>query len=92
MITPNKRKLVWITWRDAVSDSTRTHIDELSKIRLSINTNLGWVIEEDQDRIVLAHGYDDADWIDHFAIPVGDIISIEPACYTPRKKHKDVKK
>ena len=86
MKRPNKKQLVWVTWRDAVAETTRMHIDELSKVCLAVNTNLGWIVDEDKERIVLAHGYSTSEEVDHFAIPQGDIVSIEPAGYTPRKK------
>jgi hypothetical protein len=77
MIKPNKKELVWITWRDAECSSTRTHIEEVSEVRLSTNVNLGWIIHRNERRIILAHGYATSGEIDHFAIPVGDIESIE---------------
>ena len=54
---PSRKQLVWVKWQDAVSDSSRTHYEELSEVRLSINDNLGWIIHENDKRIVLAHGY-----------------------------------
>lgn len=90
MKRPTKKQLVWITWRDAVAETTRTHFDDLSEISLSTNTNLGWIIHENESRIVLAHGYSTSGEIDHFAIPQGDIVSRDPAGGAPRKK-KEVK-
>lgn len=79
MIKPNKKQIVWVTWRDAECSSTRTHVDDISEVRLARNVNLGWIIHENERRIVLAHGYCTSGEIDHFAIPRGDIESVEPA-------------
>lgn len=86
MRRPDKRKLVWVTWHDAVGDTARTHVDDLAGLSLATNVNLGWVIHEDEKRIVLAHGFSTTDEVDHFTIPRGDILSIEPAAYSPRPK------
>lgn len=82
---PNKKELVWVTWRDAESSSTRTHVEDLADVRLSRNVNLGWVIHENDKRIVLAHGFCTSGEVDHFAIPRGDIESIELAAVPQRK-------
>jgi hypothetical protein len=87
MKRPSKKQLVWVTWRDAQGDSSRTHVDDLAVITLATNVNLGWIIHENDRRIVLAHGYSSSGEIDHFAIPTGDIVSTEPAGYTPRKRN-----
>jgi len=91
MIKPNKKCLVWVTWTDAVADSSRIHVDELSQVSLATNVNLGWIIDEDDKRVILAHGYSTSGEIDYFAIPKGDIISMEGAAYTPRKVKKENK-
>lgn len=85
MKRPAKRQLVWVTWQDAVGDSSRAHIDDLAGITLALNTNLGWIIHEDDSRIVLAHGFSSTGEVDHFTIPRGDIRDIEYAAFSPRK-------
>lgn len=83
---PNRKELVYITWRDAVSESSRAHIDDIKSAKLAVNVNLGWILDEDEERIVLAHGFSTTGEIDHFTIPVGDIVEREYAAFTPRKK------
>lgn len=86
MMKPHKKDLVWVTWRDAESSSTRTHVEDLADVRLSRNVNLGWVIHENERRIVLAHGFCTSGEVDHFAIPKGDIEDIEYAARPAKRK------
>lgn len=88
MQRPPKNKLVWVTWYDAVGDSSRATIEELSSIALAKNCNLGWIIHEDATRIVLAHGFSDTGEIDHFTIPRGNIDGIEPVAARAVRKPK----
>jgi hypothetical protein len=68
----------FIIWRDAVNMSTRSHVAELDKVRCAHNTNLGWVINENTDRLVLAHGISDTGEVDHFVIPKNCVIERIP--------------
>ena len=68
----------FIIWRDAVNMSTRSHVAELDKVRCAHNTNLGWVMNENADRVVLAHGISDTGEVDHFVIPKNCIIERVP--------------
>ena len=86
---PEARKVVWIEWHDAVGDSTRTHFDSLSDCQLCKNTNLGWIIHENDKRIVLAHGFSTSGEVDHFTIPQADIISITPVAPPRARKPKN---
>lgn len=86
MNRPNKNKLVWLTWVDAASETSRADATEIAGITLATNQNVGWIIHEDQYRVVLAHGFSNTGEIDHFTIPRGNIISIEPAAVTQRKR------
>jgi hypothetical protein len=86
MRRPDKRKLVWVTWHDAVAETSRAHEDDLAERSLTTNVNLGWIAHQDAKRMVLAHGYSCTGEIDHFTIPMGDVLSIDPAAYVPRPK------
>jgi hypothetical protein len=66
--------LEWIVWEDAVGDSSRTDRDAIAGITLARNSNVGWVIHEDEKRVVLAHGVSTTGEIDHFTIPVSCIL------------------
>ena len=78
----------FIIWRDAVNMSTRSHVAELDKVRCAHNTNLGWVVSENTDRVVLAHGISDTGEVDHFVIPQSCIIKRVPIIPNKRKKYK----
>lgn len=88
---PPKTALVWVTWLDACGDSCRAYPEDLKSVALARNANLGWIVDRDDTRIVLAHGYSSSDEIDHIAIPTGNVISIEPAAVAPRKPSKDLR-
>ena len=66
-------ELKWIVWRDAVGGD-RIHRDDVARAHLATNTNLGWVEHENEDRIVLCHGFSDTGELDYMQIPVGDIL------------------
>lgn len=75
---PPKSQLVWIVWQDAVAESTRSHVDELKDCKLVRNTNLGWIEHENEERIVLTHGFSTSGERDHFVIPKRDILERIP--------------
>lgn len=77
MKPPIATDIVIIEWHDAVNESTRTDEGELAKVKLAINRNVGWVVHENDVRIVLAHGWSTSGEVDHFTIPKGDIIRRE---------------
>ena len=77
MNKPPPRKLVYITWLDAVGDSSREQESSLKDIELATNVNLGWVSHEDAKRIVLAHGWSTTGEVDYVAIPKNCVVSQE---------------
>jgi hypothetical protein len=52
MTRPDKKDLIWVTWKDAVGCSSRVQFESLKDISLVYNTNLGWIIDENSERIV----------------------------------------
>ncbi|MCA9248955.1 MAG: hypothetical protein KDA42_17635 [Planctomycetales bacterium] len=74
MQLPRKNQLEWIVWHDACADSLRAQVDMLSDLRLATNANVGWVIDEDDHRIILAHGQSTSGEVDYFAIPVANVL------------------
>jgi hypothetical protein len=86
----DKDRIEFIIWRDAVNMSSRAHIDELDKVRCAINTNLGWAIHENEDRVVLAHGTSDTGEVDHFVIPKNCIVERIPIVEA-KKRRKSTK-
>lgn len=76
---PHASKLVWIVWKDAVGGSNRSVPEALKDIRLVTNINLGWIVHENRERIVLAHGRSSGtDEIDNFVIPKKNIVERIP--------------
>jgi hypothetical protein len=84
-----KNGLVWIRWRDAVGNSTRTQVEDAAHAQLAINTNLGWILHENGDRLVLAHGVSSSGEVDHFVIPIACIVERRPVL--PVRKTKQEK-
>jgi len=79
MIRPAKNaELVWIVWADAVGESCRHHAENVAGLHLATNTNLGWVVHENERRLILAHGMSDSGELDVFAIPQNCIIERIP--------------
>lgn len=74
MQLPRKNQIEWIVWRDACADSMRSHLDSVNELRLVTNANVGWVLDENEERIVLAHGQSTSGEIDHFVIPTNSIV------------------
>lgn len=73
MTEPTADDLVLIRWYDACNESTRTDESDLAKVKLAENSNIGWIVHENDTRIVLAHGWSSSGEVDHFTIAVGDI-------------------
>ena len=82
---PNS-ELEIIQWQDAVGDSTRTHFESIADIRLAVNVNIGWVVDENENRIVLAHGRSDTGEVDHLTIPVDSILERKRVSRGRKKK------
>ena len=74
MLPCKKGQIVWIRWQDAVGDSTRSQIEDARKAQLAVNLNIGWILDENAERVVLAHGTSTSGEIDHLVIPVANIL------------------
>jgi len=70
------KPLVQITWFDACSDSARMHHDVETVVNYVLPTmhNVGYILHENDVRVMLAHGKGSSGEIDFFAIPVSCII------------------
>ena len=85
----NKRDLCWVVWKDAVGSSTRGNLDTVGDTSLALMCNIGWVYNENAERVILAHGVGSTEELDYFAIPVGSIVErIYPFRPKPRKPKK----
>ena len=88
---PPKVKLEWIVWKDACGDSSRAHVDSIKQAQLVTNCNVGWVIDEDADRIVLCHGNSTSGELDHFVIPTNCVVLREVIGRRKQKGATDAK-
>ena len=68
------KELVWIVWKDACGDSSRVHIDSVADCSLVTNSNLGFIMHENDERIILVHGLSTGGEVDYFAIPTNCIV------------------
>jgi hypothetical protein len=71
---PDKSEMVVIIWKDAVGDSSRMAADSIQDAQLVINANFGWIIHQNEERLVLAHGLSTSGEVDYFVIPVNCVI------------------
>lgn len=69
-----KSAIEFVVWKDAVGESTRADETALKNASLAVNTNLGWVLTENDELIVLAHGTSSSGEVDHFVIPKNCIV------------------
>lgn len=83
-----KSDVMFIVWKDAVSEWTRGQLDEASSLQLAVNTNVGWVIHEDNERIVFCNGTSTTGEMDHLVIPAANVIERVPL-RTQRKGVRD---
>lgn len=66
---------LWIVkWKDAVNYSHRAQITDINNIDLAVNTNVGWIMDENESRIILVHGFSDTGELDYFAIPTSCVV------------------
>ncbi len=87
-----KNKLEFIQWYDAVADSNRCTEETLEQMELVTNGNIGWVLHENEKRVVLIHGVSETSERDFILIPVNAIISrIHLFPKTKRKNNEEVK-
>ena len=68
------KEFLWVIWKDACSDSARVHIDSVADCSLVTNSNLGFIIHENSERIILVHGVSTGGEIDYFAIPTNCVV------------------
>jgi len=78
-----------IRWRDAVSSSQRIQASEAQFVDLVVNTNVGWIFDENEKRTVLVHGYSETGELDYFAIPASCIVEKIPVMQKRRRKNRE---
>lgn len=70
----DKADIEWIRWYDASNQSVRKTPADLEDITPTVNINLGWVMRDDEEIVVLAHGKSKTEEHDIFVIPTCCII------------------
>tara|TARA_R110002020_G_scaffold12409_10_gene45545 strand:- start:708 stop:980 length:273 start_codon:yes stop_codon:yes gene_type:complete len=83
-----KRELVWIKWKDAVGTWSRFDGESLASLALVINTNVGWIAHENEDRVVLVAGISTSGEVDALVIPTHDIVERIPATRNTKKRKR----
>lgn len=67
--SPPEHNIEWIEWKDAFGQRETLDLHALSTVRLVTNLSVGWVIDEDDERILLAHSVSTSGEYDFQAIP-----------------------
>lgn len=81
-------ELVWILWKDAQELSFRATDDDWAGVQLAENINVGFVVDEDSERVLLSHGLSTTKEHDVFAIPTNAIIARIPVVKKRERKPK----
>ena len=84
-------EVICLIWLDAQGESTRSNYDNVKQITLAVNSNIGWIADENDERIVFAHGSSTSGELDVFTIPKVNILERIPLV-KERKKAKSQKK
>ncbi len=69
-----KADVEFIFWKDAVSQWSRGQLEEAASLALAQNVNVGWVVHENEDRIVFCNGTSSTGEMDHLVIPTANVI------------------
>ena len=88
---PLDQQVWWIKWKDAVGLQTRFDGDSIAAISLVINTNLGFVAHENEERVVLVAGISTSGEVDALVIPTHDIVERIPVGGKAEKSAKPKK-
>ena len=67
-------QLEWVIWKDAVGVSDRQQLENLKTVTLATCTNIGWVMHETEELVVLANGMLSTGEVDHLVIPKSCIV------------------
>ena len=70
----NKSAVEFVVWKDAVSQWTRGQLDEAAELAPATNVNVGWVIHENDDRIVFCNGTSSTGEMDRLVIPTANVV------------------
>jgi hypothetical protein len=82
----NKSDFVIVWWDDAISETVRMQPEEVANAQLAVNWNVGWIVHENEKRVMLIHGGSSSGEVDVFQIAKADILEIVPLIPKRRKK------
>lgn len=77
-----------IYWQDAQGDSTRMRLEEVPHVRLAVVRSVGWIVDENEERIVFAQNVYDTGEVDSLAIPRSNILRIVKRDEKKRKRKR----
>ena len=70
--------LLWIIWQDAVSGEQHMEDGDARAIALASNTPLGWIIDENESRVIVVNSLSTTGETKYIAIPTGWITARIP--------------
>ena len=83
-----KVDLVCVFWEDAVGESTRIEADAIHNLSVALNSNVGWIVAENDKVMRLCHGAStsgELDCIEILKANVIEILAIAPRKRTPKR-------
>jgi len=69
-----KSDVVFIQWLDAVQEWRRGQLEDVRGAQLATNVSIGWIVDENVDRLVLANGSSSTGEVDHIIIPTPNVL------------------
>jgi len=69
-----KSEIVFVVWKDAVGQSTRAQHESVAELQRATNINVGWIVHENAERLVLGHGISTTGELDHLVIPIANVV------------------
>lgn len=74
----SRSDVMFVIWEDAVSEWTRGDLHAAAELRLARNVSLGWIVHENDKRVVLCNGTSTTGEMDHLVIPTSNIVARMP--------------
>lgn len=80
-----KVDLVCVFWEDAQGDSHRVEADAIHNLSCALNSNIGWIVAENEKLLELCHGASTSGELDCMTILKVNVLEILPIA--PRKRN-----
>lgn len=71
-----KSKLVCVFWEDAEGNSCRVDADAVHNLAVSLNSNVGWIVAENEKALRLCHGSSTAGELDCLTILKANVMEV----------------